>query len=395
MQPSENTLLEIADLLRQSPAFRLSQQTHGRIEGFQSSFLAWLAEEYPEAVALWLRECLEIFTETIVRVRQESSGDYVLLFLDDEKTGHVVAVKHKIDTEGGPFSPSLTDITKETRETYGDRAQFLLFSLGDPSSMLPKHHPWTVCRYDYYAETLQTLRTRRHRHSDYYHAALLSDYVFTLRQYSRIHNLVAAIGNDEPLLGSIQKFLPLREIGLEWYAVRYRYESITDAISKRLETKPEINSSLSFFRRGDVLGDIAIHWGSWSPVTIEFGVSILVHTDDGKKSLTLNVDICDNQFCLCAGIGRDDAKLKQFAHTLRKENRWFTFQETPEIQALGHLWGEDSQTQDFCYTPSETFVYCYKSFAETVSANEIINAIVLFIQYAQKSFVEGKFKRKG
>lgn len=56
---------------------------------------------------------------------------------------------------------------------------------------------------------------------------------------------------------------------------------------------------------------------------------------------------------------------------------------------LERLWGEDTQTKDFCaYSQNgiKNFVYCYKPFADAVSADEIINTVVAYLQYARKSF---------
>lgn len=382
---------ELIDELKQTMIFRISERRSDNVEAEQQNFLAWLAEEHPEAVALWLREVLAVFTETVVRVRRDAF-DSLLLFLDFENEGPVVVVKHCTETLINP--EELQYLVDKAREIYGTRAQFLLFTLRDPAPFMALYYPWSVCRFDYYAETLQTVRTRRYTPSDHDHAARLSKYIFTLRLYSTIHRIAigANIGVDTSFLGSLTQFDPMKDSGFDIFATSVLYEQLLHGVCKQLSIplyevlssdKRSVGAIRGYFRGGSV---------SWKPLV---GLECVIRADEGSESMCLGVQVEGNQFRLYAAQQRGGAELEQFATALRAENRWFTFRETPELQALERLWGrknhEDAQTKDFCgYSQNgiKNFAYCYKLFADAVNADDIINAVVLYIQFAQRTFTE-------
>lgn len=371
-----NKITELASSLKHSPMFQLSLS--GK-ELFHSNLLAWLAEEYPDVVAKWLRERIGVSATTVVRVRRETHNFDLVLFIDSEETGSVVVIENKVKSL--PDAEQLSAYTGKARELYGSRAHFLLLSLSNPASVLSQNQDWKVCRYTEYAEMLQTLPTR----SDY-HAALLSDYIFTIKQYSDIHTIAANIGNDAPLLGSFAQFEPLKDLRFDMFAVKVRYERVLQTICERLSIPVHVALSSNKRSVGDIRGYFDVSGSSRKPLV---GLECVIRADEDKEPMNLGVQVEGNHFRLYAAQQRGGAELEQFATTLRAENRWFTFQETPELQALERLWGEDAQTKDFCgYSQNgiKNFVYCYKPFADAVSASELVSAVVAYMQYVRRTF---------
>ncbi len=373
-----SSITELAATLRHSPMFQLSLSSK---ELFHSNFLAWLAEEYPEFVATWLAERLGIAATTIARVRREAHNFDLLLFVDDEETGSVVVLENKVKSL--PEASQLQAYTKEAQKLYGNRARFLLLSLSDPTSILAEHSHWNVCRYAEYADMLKTIPARND-----YHAALLNDYIFTIGQYCRIQELAASMSDDAPLLGSLAQFEPLRESRFDMFAVKVRYERVLQSICERLN----IPQSAALSTQKRVVGDVRAYFGvSGSSRKPLLGIEVVVAAAPDTEPMSIGVQVEGNQFRLFAAMERGGTVLEEQARILLERNHWFSFRESSDLQALERLWSGDAQTKDFCgYSQNgvKNFVYCYKPFSEDVSAEEIINAVVMYMRFAQHQFAQ-------
>lgn len=373
-----NSIAELAATLRHSPMFQLSLSSK---ELFHSNFLAWLAEEYPEFVATWLAGRLGIPATTIVRVRREAHNFDLLLFVDNEDTGSVVVLENKVKSL--PEAPQLQAYTEKAHELYGKRVHFLLLSLSDPTSILAENNRWNVCRYAEYADVLKKVPARND-----YHAALLNDYIFTIGQYCRIQELAVSISDDEPLLGSLTQFDPLRESRFDMFAVKVRYERVLQKICERLN----ISQSAALSTQKHVVGDARAYYGvSGSSRKPLLGIEVVIAAASDTEPMSIGVQVEGNQFRLFMAMERGGAALEEQARILLERNYWFSFRESSELQALERLWSGEAQTKDFCgYSQNgiKNFVYCYKPFSDTLSAEEIINAVVMYMRFAQYQFAQ-------
>jgi hypothetical protein len=243
-------------------------------------------------------------------------------------------------------------------------------------------YPWSVCRFDYYAETLQTVRTRRYKTSDHDHAARLSKYIFTLRLYSTIYNIAsgANFGRNTPFLGSLTKFDPMKDSGFDIFAISVRYEQLLHGVCEQLATplydvlssdKRSIGGIHGYFRSGST---------SQKPLV---GLECVIRADEGSEPMSLGVQVEGNQFRLYASMQDGGAELERFSAAMHTRNLWFTFQETPELRVVEWLPDEEGQEKDFYgYSQNgiKNFIYCYKTFADTMSVEEIINTVLMYTQ---------------
>lgn len=393
MQLFEDTLPEIVAAALHSPMFYLSLSDKG---AFHTNVMAWLVREYPEAMVKWLRKQLRISVKNIVKVQHEPNGFPfpLVLFMDNEQERKVIVIEnHMSYTPGAEYLPELT---KKAREYYGTRAQVLLLCVSDLFFVVQRDtyalsDDLNICCYEEIAEMLKTLPTRSKSH-----AAVLDDYSFTLKQYCRIHDAATNLSFDAPFIGTFREWEDaLRKMGLMDYGVFYtfihavysRCEALLQEICKRLEiplaltlytqatTALSSNNHLYFLEKSD------------GKPRIKIAVTTHEGNDNGSR-ISLGVQIKGNEFRLYAAISADQTDLKDFATVLHGKNFWLTFRDTPEPQKVSQLWDKNLVLQDFELHQvfgSNSARILVSDVYDSTSAEDIINAMVSYIQHSRKN----------
>jgi hypothetical protein len=171
------------------------------------------------------------------------------------------------------------------------------------------------------------------------------------------------------------------------FAVKVRYERVLQKICERLN----ISQSAALSTQERVVGDVRAYYGvSGSSRKPLLGIDIIIAAASDTEPMSIGVQVEGNQFRLFAAMERGGV-LEEQARILLERNHWFSFRESSELQALERLWSGDAQTKDFCgYSQNgiKNFVYCYKPFSDTLSAEEIINAVVMYMRFAQHQFAQ-------
>jgi hypothetical protein len=102
------------------------------------------------------------------------------------------------------------------------------------------------------------------------------------------------------------------------------------------------------------------------------------------------VAIIGSEFRLYASQANGGEALEQFVYELYDENRWFTLQETPELQALERLWGEKHPGGDFheySHRDIKTYFCRCTLIAKETSSQDLVNAVVAYIQYLRNNLI--------